>query len=93
MKGGDHTLISASVLSLTKANVFTLVVRLTNIRKRIKMKKLSVFTILTLVVLMSLVACGPKKAERPIKVGIVDCYSGPPAAYGEDECRPGYAHE
>lgn len=48
------------------------------------MKKLSVFTILTLVVLMSLVACGPQKAERPIKVGIVDTYSGPPAVYGND---------
>ncbi len=48
------------------------------------MKKLSVFTILTLVVLTSLVACGPQKAERPIKVGIVDTYSGPPAVYGND---------
>ena len=48
------------------------------------MKKLSVFTILTLVVLTSLVACGPQKAERPIKVGVVDTYSGPPAVYGND---------
>jgi branched-chain amino acid transport system substrate-binding protein len=48
------------------------------------MKKLSVFTILTLVVLTSLVACGPQKAERPIKVGIIDTYSGPPAVYAED---------
>jgi len=48
------------------------------------MKKLSIFIIVTLVVLTSLVACGPKKAERPIKVGIVDTYSGPPAVYGND---------
>ncbi len=48
------------------------------------MKKFSIFTILILVVVTSLVACGPKKAERPIKVGIIDCYSGPPAVYGED---------
>lgn len=48
------------------------------------MKKLSIFMILILVVLTSLVACGPKKAERPIKVGIIDTYSGPPAVYGED---------
>jgi len=48
------------------------------------MKKLFVFTILTLVVLTSLVACGPQKAERPIKVGIIDTYSGPPAVYAED---------
>jgi len=48
-------------------------------------RKLSAFTILTLVVLVSLVAsCGPKKVERPIKVGIIDCYSGPPAVYAED---------
>jgi len=54
-----------------------------------KMKKLSAFTILTLVVLVSLVACGPTpapppKVERPIKVGIIDTYSGPPAVYCED---------
>jgi len=50
------------------------------------MKKFSFFTILTLVALMSLVACAPKapKIERPIKVGIIDCYSGPPAVYAED---------
>jgi branched-chain amino acid transport system substrate-binding protein len=48
------------------------------------MKKTFVFTILILAVLVSLVACGPKKAERPIKVGIVDTYSGPPAVYGND---------
>nr|HID12442.1 amino acid ABC transporter substrate-binding protein [Anaerolineae bacterium] len=35
---------------------------------------------------MSLVACAPAapKVERPIKVGIIDCYSGPPAVYAED---------
>jgi branched-chain amino acid transport system substrate-binding protein len=49
-----------------------------------KMKKLSVFTILILVAVTSLVACGPQKAERPIKVGIVDTYSGAPAVYGND---------
>ena len=48
------------------------------------MKKTFVFTILILAVLVSLVACGPKKAERPIKVGIVDTYSGAPAVYGND---------
>ena len=48
------------------------------------MKKLSVFTILILVAVTSLVACGPQKAERPIKVGIVDTYSGAPAVYGND---------
>jgi branched-chain amino acid transport system substrate-binding protein len=48
------------------------------------MRKLSILMILILIVLTSLVGCGPKKAERPIKVGIVDCYSGPPAVYGED---------
>jgi branched-chain amino acid transport system substrate-binding protein len=48
------------------------------------MKRLSIFMILILVVLTSLVGCGPKKAERPIKVGIIDTYSGPPAVYGED---------
>ena len=48
------------------------------------MKKTFVFTILILAVLVSLVACGPKKAERAIKVGIVDTYSGAPAVYGND---------
>ncbi len=40
------------------------------------------------IVLISLVlaACAPSapKVERPIKVGIIDCYSGPPAVYAED---------
>ncbi len=48
------------------------------------MKKLSVFTILTLVVSTLLAACGGPQAGRPIKVGIIDTYSGPAAVYGED---------
>jgi peptide/nickel transport system substrate-binding protein len=42
-----------------------LVARLTITRRRIKMKKLSVFTILTLVVLVSLAACGPTPTPSP----------------------------
>lgn len=44
--------------------------------------------VLVAVVLGMLVAlipgCAPPPLERPIKVGIIDCYSGPPAVYGED---------
>lgn len=29
-------------------------------------------------------ACTAREVQRPIKVGIVDCYSGPAAVYGED---------
>ncbi len=70
-------------------------------------KKFSALTILTLLVLVSLMACGPTptpapteapsqpteaptptpaaaKIERPIKVGIIDSYSGPPAVYAND---------
>lgn len=50
--------------------------------------RLSIFRILSVVVLASLVlgACAPAQPEvqRPIKVGIVDCYSGRAAVYGED---------
>ncbi len=50
--------------------------------------RLSVFGIVSVLILAALVlgACAPAQpeAQRPIKVGIVDCYSGPPAVYGED---------
>ena len=50
------------------------------------MKRFFVFTLLILLLLMPLAACAPPapKVERPIKVGIIDCYSGPPAVYAKD---------
>jgi branched-chain amino acid transport system substrate-binding protein len=35
-------------------------------------------------VLLVVVGIGSARAERPIKVGIVDCYSGPPSTYTND---------
>ena len=50
------------------------------------MKRFFVFTLLILLLLTPLAACAPPapKVERPIKVGIIDCYSGPPAVYAKD---------
>ena len=72
-------------------------------------RRFSALTILMVIVLVSLMACGPTptptpapteappppteapaptaaapKAERPIKVGIIDSYNGPPAVYAND---------
>ena len=47
--------------------------------------KCVVLAAVALVMLVALIpGCAPPPLERPIEVGIVDCYSGPPAVYGED---------
>lgn len=42
------------------------------------------FILLTALVMVSLVFLPGHATARNIKVGIIDCYSGPPAAYGKD---------
>ena len=44
-----------------------------------------VLAAVALVMLVALIpGCAPPPLERPIKVGIIDCYSGPAAVYAED---------
>jgi len=53
------------------------------------MKKKSMWTIIIVVVVVIAAVVvyyvtRPPKIARPIKVGIIDCYSGPPAVFGND---------
>jgi len=53
--------------------------------KRKAVVKGVVLVAVALVMLVALIpGCAPAPLERPIKVGIVDTYSGPPAVYGND---------
>jgi branched-chain amino acid transport system substrate-binding protein len=47
------------------------------------MKKLS-WLVICVAVSLGLLFTGPTSYARNIKVGIIDCYSGPPAVYGQD---------
>ena len=48
------------------------------------MKKLSLVVFCLAVGLAVLFACADPDADKPIKIGIVDCYSGPASTYTND---------
>jgi branched-chain amino acid transport system substrate-binding protein len=50
-------------------------------RKRVSMSVALLVAVLSMLMILHPVGA---KAQRPIKVGIVDCYSGPPAVYAND---------
>ncbi|MGD8675760.1 MAG: hypothetical protein PVG81_08130 [Desulfobacterales bacterium] len=48
------------------------------------MKRIITTAIWTTIFLLVVGGIGPAQAEKVIKVGIVDCYSGPPSTYTND---------
>jgi hypothetical protein len=57
---------------------------------------ISIFTVLGFLIALSLILMPGNALARNIKVGIIDCYSGPPAVFGKDALKknriyhPGY---
>ena len=53
-------------------------------KRKTILRNVTLVTVALVMLLALIPGCAPPPLERPIKVGIVDCYSGPPATYCYD---------